>query len=269
MSATIFKHEFLMRLKSVIIWSISISALMFLFFSIYPGFAADTADLNQLMENFPPELRAAFGLNTMDLSSVVGYFGFLFIFVQVCLAVQASNYGFGLVSIEENELTADFLLTKPVSRAQVITSKFLAALTSLTVTNAVLWGITFLSIEMFREGRTYDAATVVLVLSSVILFQLFYFCVGLVVSLLVKRVRSVTPYSLGLAFGTYVLSAFSGIFEDVKLELITPFKHFDPAYMIQNGSYDTSLVLLNVAITLISLAVSYWLYTRRDIPAVS
>jgi len=28
-------------------------------------------------------------------------------------------------------------------------------------------------------------------------------------------------------------------------------------------------VLLNVAVTLVSLAVSYWLYIRRDIPAVS
>jgi len=269
MSATIFKHEFLMRLRSVIIWSISISAIIFLFFSIFPGFAADTANLNQLMENFPPELRAAFGLNTMDLSSVTGYFGFLMIFVFICLAVQAGNYGFGLVSIEENELTADFLLTKPVSRSQVLTSKIVSAVASMLVTDAVLWGISFFSMEMFREGRAYDVTPVVLILAGAVLFQLFYFSVGICVSLLVKRVRSVTPYSLGLAFGTYVLSAFSGIFEDVKLELITPFKHFDTAFIIQNGSLDTPLVLLNVSITLVALAVSYWLYTRRDIHAVS
>jgi ABC-type transport system involved in multi-copper enzyme maturation permease subunit len=29
------------------------------------------------------------------------------------------------------------------------------------------------------------------------------------------------------------------------------------------------LLVLNLAITLISLAASYWLYNRRDIPAVS
>ena len=69
--------------------------------------------------------------------------------------------------------------------------------------------------------------------------------VGLVISLLVKRVRNVTPYSLGLAFGSYVLSAFSGIFIDVKLEYLTAFKHLDPAYIIKNGAYDTPLVLLN------------------------
>jgi ABC-2 type transport system permease protein len=66
-----------------------------------------------------------------------------------------------------------------------------------------------------------------------------------------------------------VLSAFSGVFGDVKLELITPFKHLDAAYIVKHGAYNMPLVLLNVAVTLVALAMSYWLYTRRDIPAVS
>jgi ABC-2 type transport system permease protein len=82
-------------------------------------------------------------------------------------------------------------------------------------------------------------------------------------------VRSVTPYALGLAFGAYVLSAFSGMLGDVKLELITPFKHFDAAYIVSYVAYDIPLVLLNVSVTLVALAVSYWLYIRRDIPSVS
>jgi ABC-2 type transport system permease protein len=65
------------------------------------------------------------------------------------------------------------------------------------------------------------------------------------------------------------LAAFTGVLGDVKLELITPFKHFDPAYIVQHGALNTPLVLLNVAVTLIALALSYWLYIRRDIPAVS
>jgi ABC-2 type transport system permease protein len=102
-----------------------------------------------------------------------------------------------------------------------------------------------------------------------VIFQLFFLSVGLVISLLVKRVRSVTPYALGLGFGSYVLSAFSGVFGGVTLELITPFKHLDAAYIVKQGEYDTPLVLLNVAVTLVSVGVSYWLYIRRDIPAVS
>ena len=269
MNANIYKHEFRARLKSVIVWSLALAFLVVFFFSLFPVFAEQAALMNDMLARFPPELVAAFGMDTMDLSSVLGFYSFLFLFVQLCVAIQASNYGFGLVSIEESELTADFLLSKPVSRTQILTSKLLAALTSLTITTLAVWGSSFAAIALFRGERTYEFRTLLLLLLSIAIFQLFFLSVGLVISLLVKRVRSVTPYALGLGFGTYVLSAFSGVFGDVKLELIMPFKQFDAAAIVARGAYDTPLVLLNGAVSLVSLAVSYWLYLRRDIPAVS
>jgi ABC-2 type transport system permease protein len=269
MSATIYKHEFRTRLRSVLIWSLSVSAMVLFFFSMFPAFADQAATMNQLLAKFPPQLLEAFGMNRLDLSSVVGFYGFVFVFVQLCLAIQAGNYGFGLVSVEENEMTADFLLTKPVSRLQVLTSKLLAVLSSLVLTDLVIWIASFIAILAWHGNREYDAGLLVRLMLSIVVFQLLFLAVGLVVSLLVKRVRSVTPYSLGLGFGAYVLAAFSGIFGDVKLEYITPFKQLDPAYFVQHGTYDTPLLLLNVIISVVALTASYWLYIRRDIQAVS
>ena len=269
MKANIYRHEFRTRLKSVVIWSLALAFLVVFFFAMFPVFA-DQADLmNEMMAKFPPEMRAAFGMDNMDLATVLGFYSFIFLFVQLCLAIQAANYGFGLVSIEESELTADFLLSKPVSRMQVLNSKLLAAFTSLTITNLVVWLSSFAAFTLFRGEREYELRTLLLLLLSIVIFQLFFLSVGLVVSLLVKRVRSVTPYALGLGFGAYVLSAFSGVFGDITLELITPFKHLDAAYIVKHEAYDTPLVLLNLAVTLVSLGVSYWLYVHRDIPAVS
>ncbi|MBI4733156.1 MAG: ABC transporter permease subunit [Chloroflexi bacterium] len=269
MSATIYLHEFRTRLKSVLIWSGSLTALVFFFFSLFPSFAEQAALMQQMMANFPPALLEAFGMTKVDLSSLMGFYGFLFAFVQLCLAIQAGNYGFGLVSIEESELTADFLLSKPVSRLQVLISKLLAAVSNLLLTMLIVTVVSLVAIALFNDGHEYAASTLILVLVSGILLQLFFLGVGLVISLLVKRIRSVTPWSLGLAFGAYVLSAFSGILGEIKLEYITPFKHLDPAYIVLNAGFNTPLVLLNVAVTLVSLAASTWLYLRRDIPAVS
>jgi ABC-2 type transport system permease protein len=269
MKANIYKHEVRARLRSVIIWSVGIAALVVIYFSFFSVFADQAALMNEMLERFPMEMRAAFGLDRMDLTSVLGYFSFIFLLVQLCLAIQASYYGFGLVSIEENERTADFLLSKPVSRTQVLNGKLLAALTSLTITNLAVCASSILAISVFRGDREYEPGTLALLLLSIVIFQLFFLSVGLVISLLVRRVRSVTPYALGLAFGAYVLSGFSGVLGDVKLELITPFKHIDAAYIVQNGAYDTPLLLLNISVTLVALAASFWLYLRRDIPAVS
>jgi beta-exotoxin I transport system permease protein len=269
MNANIFNHEFHARLKSVIIWSLSIAFIIIFFLALFPAFSDQAAVMNEFLARYPAQLRAAFGLDKIDLSSILGFFSFTLVFVELCLAIQASNYGFGLVSVDENELTADFLLSKPVARTSVMTSKLLAAICGLLITEAVIWISTFICIQIFRGSHEYSTHTLLLLLVSLLAFQLVFFGVGLIISLLVRRIRSVTPYGLGLAFGAYILNGFSGVFGTVELELLTPFKHLDPTFIVLHASYDTPLLLLDLAIILVTIGVSYWLYTRRDIPAVS
>ena len=269
MNTHIYRFELHTHLRSVLTWSFAVVILMLLFMSLFPGFADQALLMNQIMERFPVQLRDAFGLANLDLSSTLGYFSFLFVFVQLCLAIQASNYGFGLVSIEDTELTADFLLSKPISRAEVLTSKLLAVLTSLVLTDLVVWLSSFTTIWLFSGTNPYEMKAMLLLLLSIIPFQLFFLCVGLVISLLVRRVYSVTPYALGLSFGMYIMSAFTGIFDEVMLEYITPFKHFDTAFIVKNTSYDMPLLLLNIAISGLCLGLSYWCYIQRDVPAVT
>lgn len=268
MRMNIFRQEFAMHLRSVLTWSAALAALIFVFTSMFTAFAQDAELLNEMMSKFPEALLTAFGMTGVNLATILGYFSFIFLFVQVCLAIQAANYGFGLVSIEEREWTADFLLAKPVGRPQILTSKLLAALSSLLITDVVVWASSLGFIQLFKGDRTYEVQPLVLLLLSIVLFQLFFLAVGLVVSLLVKRIRSVTPYAMALGFGMYVLSVFGDMLGESVLEKITPFRHFDPQYIIQHGAYDTPLVLISVAVILIALAGSYVLYTRRNIPAV-
>ena len=260
----IYKLEFKMSAKSVAIWSAAVAGLIFLFLSIFPSFAGEAEILSQALSSFPDELLMAFGMTDIDMSTVLGFYGLAFGFVQVCLAIQAANYGFSILSVEERDLTADFLLAKPVGRNKILTSKLLAALTGLAITNIVVWVSSLVAITVFSSGRSWEIEPLILLLSGMALFQLFFLTVGMVISLLVKRVRSVIPFSMALAFGMYVLNAFAGMLGDVKLELITPFKHFDPNYILNNAAYDIPLVLISVAAIVISLVASYLLYSRKD-----
>jgi ABC-2 type transport system permease protein len=268
MAINIFGYEFKMHLRSVIIWSVAVAMLILVFVSLFSSFAEQAELMNEMMANFPEQLLTAFGLNGVDLSTVLGFFSFVFLFVQICLAIQAANYGFSLVSIEERERTADFLLAKPVKRTGILTSKLLAALSGLTITNIVVWISSFSFINLFKGDKTYEINTLLLLLLSIVVFQIFFLSVGLVISLFVKRIRSVTSYSMALGFGMYVLSVFGDMLGKSALEKITPFKHFEPNYIIQHGAYDLPLVLLSALVIVVSLVGSYVLYTQRDIPAV-
>jgi len=95
--------------------------------------------MTEMLAKFPKELLIAFGMDNLNYATILGYISFYFLFIQLCLAIQAGNFGFGLVSIEENEMTADFLLTRPVSRMKILTSKILAAISSMLLTDLVFW----------------------------------------------------------------------------------------------------------------------------------
>lgn len=268
MSTNIYLQEFRTNLKSVVTWSVAVAALICLFVSLFSSFAQDAELLKEMMARFPEALLTAFGMTGVDLTTILGYYSLAFVFAQICLAIQGANYGFSLVSVEEREWTADFLLTKPVSRSQILTSKLLAALCGLAITDIVVWVSSYGFINLFKGEKTYEIVPLALLLLSVVAFQWFFVSVGLVISLLVKRIRSVTPYSMALGFGMYVLSVFGDMLGESTLELVTPFKHFEPTYIIQHGAYDVPLVLVSVAVTVVSVIGSYLLYIRRDIPGV-
>lgn len=261
----IYMHEFKMNLKSVIVWSVSIAILILVFTSLYSSFSQDAALLTEMMDKFPKQLLQAFGMEGTDFSQVLGYFGLLFLFCQICLAIQAANYGFSMISAEEAEMTADFLMAKPVGRSSLLTSKLLSAFTGLTITNIIVWISSFVFINAFRAGREYDQKALIVLLLSIVLLQLFFLTLGLLISLLVKKIRNVTPYSMALVFGLYVLNAFGAMLGEKSLEVISPFKHFDPSYIVRNAALDLPLVSISVAVIIISFFGSYWLFSKRNI----
>ncbi len=262
----IFNYEFKLLRKSILLWASAVATFFILYFSFYPTFAADVELMDTLLANYPEEMLKAFGMNTgLSLSSLPGFFGFVFMFVQVLLAIQASNYGFSILSVEERDLTADFLMTKPVSRTDIITSKFLAVIAALTLTNLASWVSGFIALEIFKGDKTYEVADMVVLFSSIVLFQLFYLMVGMLISVSVKKIRSVISYSMALAFGTYMINAVRGIIDSDLLGWFTPFYHFEPNYILTNGSYNTETALISVVVIIAASVGTYVLYLKRNI----
>ncbi len=262
----IFRYEFKMYFKSIVIWSVSIAAIAFMMMSFFPTFGSDVGLMEKIIENYPEEMLKAFGMSGgLSLSSVLGYLVFTFAFVQLCFAIQAANYGFSILSIEEREFTADFLMSKPVSRVTILSAKFLAALLALIITDIIACVSIVISIELFKNGQSYDQNHLWVMLSSIIFFQLFYLSIGMVVSVLMKRIRSVLSFSLGISFGTYILTAIGAIVGGNTLSYFSPFSHFEAGYILEFGKYNMKLVPISFIIIAVSLVATYVLYPKRDI----
>lgn len=262
----ILKFELKMYIKSVMIWIVSVVSILFMMMAFFPTFGKNIELVEKMMANYPEAMLKAFGMSTgLGLSTVLGYLVFTFVFAQLCLAIQAANYGFSILSVEERELTADFLMSKPVSRLDILNAKFLAAFIALLITNVATWVGTFASLELFKGSQTYNVNSVILLLCATFLFQLFFLTFSMAISVMVKNVKSVLTYSLSLAFGTYIINAIRAIINGELLGYLSPFYHFEIGYILEFGKLNLPLLFLNVTISIMSVFATYYIYVRRDI----
>jgi len=129
-------------------------AIIFMGMLFYPVVMQEglIKDMQQLFEApVMNSLLAAFGADLNSMSNVLGYY---VTYNSIYLALLASIYSILLtskiISKEENEKTAEFLLTRPVTRSEVFISKFLVFLTNVLILNIVMITAGFISLEMFK-----------------------------------------------------------------------------------------------------------------------
>ncbi|MCD4827350.1 MAG: ABC transporter permease [Acholeplasmataceae bacterium] len=265
----IYKFEFSQLKNSTIIWSLSVPLGLAFYMLFFPMIASDTGALESIMASFPEEFLAIFGMNAdLPISSLLGYFSLTVSMIYIPLAIQASNYGFHILSVEEREFTADFLLTKPINRLKIFISKIGAALTSLLITNICMWIATISILYIVKGDETFELSKVILILTSFAFLQLVFFSLSLLISVSVKKVSSVLSYSMGLGFGLYIISALGSMLSFSFFNILSPYAHFEPNYILVNSNHHWGYVLITIAMIIISIPMSYFLYNKRNISSL-
>ncbi|MDF2606582.1 MAG: putative type transport system permease protein [Bacillales bacterium] len=263
----IYTHELRAYRKSTIIWTISLVALVILFMSIFPAFSKDAEEFKKLLEGYPEPVRKAIGLNLESFTSLLGFYSYVFLYFSLCGAIQAMNIGTSILSKEVREKTADFLLTKPVSRSKIITSKILAGVTSIVITNiCFLIAVNFMA--SYVKNESYDQETFLMISITLLFIQLIFLSIGTFVSVIVSKIKSVIAVSLGTVFTFFIIGMLASTSDDEKLRYISPFKYFDSAYIIKHSSYETPFVVLAILIVGAAISAGYIIYIKKDIHTV-
>lgn len=263
----IYRFELRQYRRALLGWALGLSAIMLLFSPFIPMFLRESAGLRAMLGVFGKAMLAALGLNMELLFSATGFYGYLFTYVTLAGAIQALALGMDALSKEHRLKTADFLLTKPRSRPKVYFSKALAGLTSLLLTQAVFYAVSFLCMLFFSRETAFSPEFWLISLSLSFL-QLLFFAMGLAVAAVLQRIKSPTIFALGIALGFFVLGMLSGVIESDTLALLSPFKHFDPNYIMMHQGYDALPMAISLLAAAVFLAASFLLYTRRDVHSV-
>lgn len=262
----VFLRELNAYRKSTIIWCASLSAILIVFMALYPAFTTDVAATKQVLSQFPAVLRNALNISLGNFFTIYGFYGYLLGFAVLAGAIQAMNMGTGIISKEVSGKTADFLLSKPMTRQRVVSAKLAAALAIIIVTNVVFSGVSYLTALMVATEK-FAAGTLLLLASTMFLVQLAFLALGVLFAVLIPKVKSVVSVSLPTVFTLYIIGTLGDVLGNDNVRYFSPFKFFDTNYIIRNVSLEGKFLALDAAIVVVAIAASYAIYVKKDVRA--
>lgn len=264
----IFFRELKAYRSSTLIWAASLSVLAILFLAIFSSFTKDVEASQKVLGSLPLAIRNGLGISLKNFFTVYGFFGYLMTYVTLAGAIQAMNLGTGVISKEFSGKTADFLMTKPVSRVSVITEKVLAVVTLLIVTNVIFSAVAAITASTVAP-TDFHLTTFVLISATLLLVQLVFVALGILFSIIIPKIKSVISVSLPTVFTFFIIGTLGAILGNDNVRYITPFKFYDTSYVINNGGYETNFLLIEIAFIVLALIASYVMYFKKDVGAAS
>jgi len=262
----IFTQELRQNKVSTIIWTVAMLAIAALYISIYPSMFSNS-DIASVIQNFPEVLKKSFGITSDSLSAFPAFYAFLLNLVILTGALQAMNLGTGITSKEVRDKTADFLLTKPVSRFNILNQKLLSVVILLIFTNAVflvaVWGF----IQVFID-EPFQLTAFIRSSMGLLLVQTFFVSLGFLLGAVLPKVKSVIAVSLPTVFGFYILGLFDSIIGEEKIRYLTPFRFFDLSNLATGGNYQSGVIIYLALLIILAISVSYVVYKKKDIHTI-
>jgi len=258
----IYLRELKAHRRALIIWSVCMLFLVAAGMGKYSAQLGTGVSINDLMQTMPEALQKFFGLGVLDLSVAIEYFGVLFTYIALVAAVHAAMLGAGMISKEERDKTAEFLMAKPVSRTRVLNAKLAAALTNVLALNLVTAAGSFGIMNYYSQGAPY-ASQLAKMMAALFAVQVFFLASGFFFASLSGRYAS--GAATGLLLILFVIFVITDIFGKTDaLRYVTPFKYFD-AKVIMTGQYENIYTVLTVLGVAGFTGFAYYFYRRRDL----
>lgn len=260
----IYIKEIRQSIKSFLIWTFSIGAMVLICILIFPDMKNEMDSVSNIFSNMGG-FSAAFGMDKLKFGELMGFYGVeTGNIIGIGGGFFAALLGVSALAKEERERTAEFLLTHPISRFSVISQKLLSVITQIIVMNCFVVIISLISSKII--GEELQMKEFILLHIAYLILQLEISCICFGISAFIKR--GSIGAGLGLALALYFMNIICNISEQAKfLKYITPYAYADAGNIISASKLEMNLVLLGVLFSALGVIAAYAKYTKKDIAA--
>ncbi len=266
MNKNLFTKELKRSRKNLITWTAIVVGFTFMVLAIFPFMEDMGKDMAQLMDKMPEELGKAFGMDSQTWSNILGFYSTYYgVYIVVLMSIYTASTGANMLSKEERERTAEFLMTKPLTRWDIFKTK-MASLFTLSIFIYIVQTIAAIAgLLLFGKG-SFEWEVFTIMQASGLILMLFFTACGVIFSMFLTPKKNFMGMVVGLTFGTYFLNAIAKSTDQTAfLGYLSPFHYFDftvfePDYAF---NYIGTAVLLSITFGL--LYVSFKTYRSKDI----
>ncbi len=259
---TLIRHELRRAWKSLVIWTCAIGAFIVICLFMYPEMKSQTESISSLFSSMGA-FSAAFGLDTLDFGTLKGFYGIeCGNILGIGGALFAALAGISALAGEEKEGTAEFLLTHPLSRTEIVTWKLAAVLIQITALNLVVFLLAVGSIAAVGEAVPWKEIALLHLAFYLLQVELGCICLGISAFLW----RGGLGIGLGLAIALYFVNIIANLTNQAEvLKYITPFGYADGAEILSKGAIHGTRLLAGAALAACGVTAAYLQYRRKDI----
>lgn len=260
----IFYRELKANRKALIIWSVCMFLLVLSGMAKYPAYSGGGA-ANALFASMPRSLKILLGIGFFDVTKISGFFAFLFLYIELAAALHAALLGADIIAKEEQDKTSEYLMTKPVSRAAVVTAKLIAALVNTLVINIVSLVSSIMIVRAYSQGADISAKISIFFFSMFIV-QLIFLSLGAFMAGCMRNPRSAGSYAVAVLLIGFAISKVTDLTEALNfLNLFSPFKYFNLYTLEASNRLNLGAVILSLLLVAIFSASTYYFYQKRDL----
>src|SRR5512136_708883 len=168
----IFRRELKANLRSLLIWGIIMVLFIWLGSSKFSAYYGNP-EMLKILDALPPAMLSAFNMQAFNLTTLSGFFGVMFSYYALLVAIAAAMWGSDIISKEERDKTVEFSLTLPVTRGRVVTAKSLAALVNCIGLLLITWGASLVSAQKYQPDSKFYSFLAFLMVALFILELIF------------------------------------------------------------------------------------------------
>ena len=259
---TLVRHELRQGKTSLLIWTASIGFLLAICVFLFPEMKGQIDNVNNIFSSMG-SFTEAFGMDRLNFGTLIGFHAVeCGNILGLGGAFYAALCAVGILSKEEKDKTAEFLLTHPVGRKRIITEKLIAVLIQITVLNIIIYALSVGSIAAVGETVPLKEISLLHLAYYLLQLELSGICFG--ISAFLRKGSA--GLGLGIATVMYFLNLIANIADVAAfLKYITPFGYCEGADIVSNGRLNGVMVSVGAVIGIAGIIIAYLKYTKKDI----